>query len=63
MTVEVPKTTKTTPGTSTPSTPSSSHGTNSNMPKTGDMTNATPYAVAIILAGIAAVMIYKKKKK
>ena len=63
VTVEVPNTTKTTPGTSTPSTPSNSHGTNSNMPKTGDMTNATPYAVAVILAGIAAVMIYKKKKK
>jgi len=27
------------------------------------MTNATPYAVAIILAGIAAAIIYKKKKK
>ena len=63
VTVEVPKTTKTTPGTSTPSTPSSSHGTNGSMPKTGDMTNATPYAVAIILAGIAAAIIYKKKKK
>lgn len=63
VTVEVPNATKATPETSTPSTSSSNHGTNSSMPKTGDMTNATPYAVAIILAGIAAAIIYKKKKK
>lgn len=63
VTVEVPNTTKATPGSSTPSSTSSNSGTNSSMPKTGDTTNATPYAVAVILAGIAAAIIYKKKKK
>lgn len=59
VTVKVPNEKKTsTPRTTTPSNSSN----DTNMPKTGDNANATPYIVAILFAGIAGIIIYKKKK-
>ena len=61
VTVKVPNKTST-PEKTTPSTSSNDHGSQTNMPKTGDYANATPYIILILIAGIAAVVVYKKKK-